>query len=140
MKALSLRHLCLIVFYFSQQFCILSHFEIIRCIVKSLVGISTYFFVVVELQLKKLGKFIGRQISGAQIGILVSQNGLNKSLIVLNALNLKNDQYQLKFVIVLFYWISCPFLLSSTHALIFWNKPWFSGYHYYQGGNSGKFL
>ena len=57
---------------------------------KSLVGISAYFFVA-ELQLKKFGKFIGRQISGAQIGILVSQNGLNKSLIVLNALNLKND-------------------------------------------------
>ena len=42
---------CFIVFLFCLHFCLLSHFKIIRCIVKLLIATSTYFFV--EIQLKK---------------------------------------------------------------------------------------
>ena len=36
---------CLIVFLFCQHFCLLSHFEIIKCFVKSVVTTSTYFLL-----------------------------------------------------------------------------------------------
>ena len=64
--------LCLIVFFFCLHFYILSHFEIIRCIVKLLIATSTYFF---EMQLKKekLKSVFGHQSLGAQTGLLVSQ-------------------------------------------------------------------
>ena len=47
-----LRPLCLFVFLFCLHFCILSHVEIIRCMVKSLVATSMYFFSF-EILLKK---------------------------------------------------------------------------------------
>ena len=37
--------ICLIIFLFCPHLCLLRHFEIIRCILKSVVAISTYFFV-----------------------------------------------------------------------------------------------
>ena len=54
---LSLWPLCLIVLHFCLHFCILSHFEIIRCIMKSLIATSKFFFFffffLVEIKLKK---------------------------------------------------------------------------------------
>ena len=40
---------CLIVFLFCRYFCLLRHFEIIRCIVKSLIAIQ-HIFVAVQLK------------------------------------------------------------------------------------------
>ena len=70
---LTLQHLFLIVFIVCLNFCILSLFEIIRCIVKSLIATSTYLFV--EIQLKtELWKevFFGCQDVGNQTSTLVS--------------------------------------------------------------------
>ena len=36
---------CLIVFLFCLHFCLQNHFEMIRCIVKSLIATSTYFLL-----------------------------------------------------------------------------------------------
>ena len=47
---LSLQPICLNVFLFSLNFCILSHFKIIRYIMKSMITTSVYF---VEIQLRK---------------------------------------------------------------------------------------
>ena len=71
---LSLRPLCLTVFLFCLHFCILIHFEILRCIVKSLIP-SHFNRFIVEIQLKKenLKSAFGRQSLGDQTGKLVSQ-------------------------------------------------------------------
>ena len=79
---LSLRLLCLIVFLFCLHFCILKPFEIIRCIVKSLIATWTFFLLLLLVFLfllkynwkKKTWKvFFGRQSLGVQTGIPVSQ-------------------------------------------------------------------
>ena len=55
--------ICLIVFLFCLHFCILSHFEIIRCIVKSLITNSTYFFCWNTTEKRKLEKcFLGGRV------------------------------------------------------------------------------
>ena len=56
------------------HFCILIHFEILRCIVKSLIP-SHFNRFIVEIQLKKenLKSAFGRQSLGDQTGKLVSQ-------------------------------------------------------------------
>ena len=63
---------CLVVFLFCLHFCLLSYFEIIRSIVKSLIATSKYFFWKYNWKKSWLVLF-GRQSLGAQIGILVSQ-------------------------------------------------------------------
>ena len=64
---------CLIVFLFCQHFRLLSHFEIIRCIVKSLIATSTYFSLKYNWKKKTWKVFFRRQSLGAQTGIPVSQ-------------------------------------------------------------------
>ena len=63
---LLLQPLCLIVL-FCLHFCILSHFEIIRCIVKSLIATSMKFFFKNNWKMKTWEKkFFGHQGSGTQ--------------------------------------------------------------------------
>ena len=63
----------LIVFLFSLHFCILSHFEILRCIDKSLISTSTYFLLQYNWKKKTWKVFFGCLSLGAQTGIPVSQ-------------------------------------------------------------------
>ena len=70
---LSLQHLCLIFFLLCLHFCILSHFEIIRYIVKSLIATSTYFLLKYNLKKKTWKLFFGRQSLDTQTSIPVSQ-------------------------------------------------------------------
>ena len=56
-------------FLFFQQFCLPSHFQIIKCIVKSLITTSVEY----HLKIKNLRVFFGHQSSRAQSGIRVSQ-------------------------------------------------------------------
>ena len=56
-------------FLFFQQFCLPSHFQIIKCIVKSLITTSVEY----HLKIKNSRVFFGHQSSGAQSGIQVSQ-------------------------------------------------------------------
>ena len=67
-RTLSFRPLCLIVFLFCLHFCILSHFEINRCIVKLLIVTSMPFL----LNHQNLKCFFGHQNSGTKTGIPVS--------------------------------------------------------------------
>ena len=56
-------NLFVLFFFFSLHFCILSHFEIIRCIVKLLIATLTYFFVEIQLKKRKLEKcFLGARV------------------------------------------------------------------------------
>ena len=71
---LSLRHLFVsLAHLFCLHFCLLSHFEIIRCIVKSLVATSTYFLLKYNWQNKTWKVILGRQSLGTQTSIPVSQ-------------------------------------------------------------------
>ena len=72
-SSFTLSHSCLAVFLFCLHFCLLSHFEIIRCVVKSLIANFNIFFVEIQLKNKTWKVFCGCQGLGAQIGILVSQ-------------------------------------------------------------------
>ena len=70
-----LRPLCLFVFLFCLHFCIQSHVEIIRCMVKSLVATSTYIYIFLKYYWKKKTwkVFLGHESLGTQACILVSQ-------------------------------------------------------------------
>lgn len=70
---LLLRSLCLIVLFFFLYFCILSHFKIIKCFVKSLIATSIYFLLKWYWKKKIWKVFVGFQRLGTQIDILVSQ-------------------------------------------------------------------
>ena len=59
---LSLQPICLIVFLFCLHFCILSHFEIIRCIAKSLIATSTYFLLEYNWKKKTWKVFLGARV------------------------------------------------------------------------------
>ena len=66
---------CVIVFLFCLHFCLLSHFKIIRCIVKSLIATSKYFLL--EYNWKKKRKpekcFLDTQVCMSKWVIPVSQ-------------------------------------------------------------------
>ena len=59
-------------FSFCLHFCLLSHFEIIRCIVKSLIATSMYFFSWNKTEKKLTKYFLGTSL-GAQTGNPVYQ-------------------------------------------------------------------
>ena len=54
------RPLCLIVFLFCLHFCVLNYFEIIRCIVKSMIATSTYFLLKYNWKKENLKSVFGR--------------------------------------------------------------------------------
>ena len=54
------RPLCLIVFLFCLHFCVLNYFEIIRCIVKSVIATSTYFLLKYNWKKENLKSVFGR--------------------------------------------------------------------------------
>ena len=80
LKFLSLRLLCLIVFLFCLHFCILNPFEIIRCIVKSLIATSTFFFIEIQLKKENLKSIFWALKFGRPNRYTGLPNGLNTSL------------------------------------------------------------
>ena len=64
---------CLIVFLFCLHSCLLSHFEIIRCILKSLITTSTYFMLKYNWKKKIWNILFAVQGLGIQTSIMVSQ-------------------------------------------------------------------
>ena len=59
-------------FFFCLHFCILSHFKIIRCIVKSFIATSRYFLLKYNWKNKTWKVLFGQEGLGAQTGIQVS--------------------------------------------------------------------
>ena len=71
----------LIVFLFSLHFCILSHFEILRCIDKSLISTSTYFLLQYNWKKKTWKVFFWVPEFGCPNWYTNLPSGLNMSLL-----------------------------------------------------------
>ena len=63
----------LVSLFFSSNCCLLSHFEIIICILKSLTATLMYFFVEIQLKKENIESIFWVPGLGAQKGALVCQ-------------------------------------------------------------------
>ena len=79
-SSLALTCFCLIVFLFSQYFCLLSNFKISRCIVKLLIIIQQ-IFVEVQLKKEKLKRVFGAPNLGHPNWYTSLQNSRDMSLL-----------------------------------------------------------
>ena len=102
---------CLIVFFFCLHFCLLSHFKIIRCIVKSVIANSTYFLLKCNWENKTWKVFFGRQSLGHPKQYTGLSNGLDTSLKVYTSYQLLDTTTSS--------FISCYFISASSADIFF---------------------